>query len=121
MKSEKGENGICILCGREEKGLPARPDFVISSARKMRNLLHLGAKHTIACNKCLPECVRRRAVFEKGRKNYQIGAAVFFLLLVGGSVAYGAFGLRAVLAGAVGASSVFLLCYAKYFPAFEPS
>jgi hypothetical protein len=113
------ENGICILCGQEKKGAGAKPDIIIGAARKLRELLKMPQRHTVACMDCLPECEKKRAEFEKKLGGYRIVGVAFFLILVAGSLVYGGFGLRAVLAGLVGAAVIVLLPYAKYFPKFE--
>ncbi|MEM2138108.1 MAG: hypothetical protein QW568_03395 [Candidatus Anstonellaceae archaeon] len=113
------ESGTCVLCGQEKNGIPAKQDAIVSAARKARRLLKIQPKRTIACSECLPECKKKRAEFEKKLRGYRIGAAVFFLILLAGSLAYGAFGLRTVLAGLVGAAAIAILPYAKYFPRFE--
>jgi len=119
VAGRKTDAGICMLCGQEKSGTPAQADFVIGTVRKLRGTLNLPGKRTIACSQCLPECKKRRAEFEKKLRSHRIGAGIFFLILVAGSIAYAGFGLRAVLAGLAGAALIALLPYAKYFPEFE--
>ncbi len=114
------EKGICFLCGKAgSAGMPARPDVIISAARKIRSLLRLPEKHTVACLACLPECRRRSAAFEKRLAGYRLGAILFFLLVVAGSVFFGRIDFSAFAGGIAGGLFILALAYAAYCPKFE--
>lgn len=115
----KTQGGTCILCGLEKSGAMAKADAVIGAARKLREALKMPSRRTVACSKCIGECIARRAEFEKRLGKYRVGAAVFFLVLAVGQIAYRSFSLQAVLAAALGAAIIALLPYVKYFPKFE--
>lgn len=119
MTAEKTERGVCYLCGKECSGTPAKKDAAISMARRMRGLLRLPEKHTVACAACLAECKRKGAAFEKRLSGYRLGAALFFLLVCAGSAFFGRLDAPAVLGGILGGLLIWLLAYASYFPSFE--
>jgi len=114
----EGERGVCILCGKETSGAPARQDFEIRTARRLRQALKLPERHTISCKGCFQECARRGEAFGKKRKSYLAYAALFFLLLIFGSAGLGGFTPWLILPGALGAAIISLLPYASYFPSF---
>lgn len=113
------EKGICILCGGEKQGAPAIKDTAISSARKLRKLLGMEERHTIACSTCLPMCAGKRAAFEKMLARYRLYAISFVLVLIIGSAVLGGFSLWLILPVIIGAAIILLLPYGYYFPKFE--
>lgn len=113
------EKGVCILCGKETLGIMANEDRVIRAARKIRALLNMEPRHTVACRSCLKECRVRRRAFEKKSRNYRILAAAFFLLVFVGSMAYGKLELSTIAAAALGTLFIALLPYFYYAPGFE--
>lgn len=114
----KEESGVCILCGREARGVPARADSAIRAARKIRQLLRLAPRHTVACADCLPGCAKKRLAFEKAMKNYQIAAAAFVLLLLCGALFYGRLEPWLAAPALAGAALILLVPCGSYFPAF---
>lgn len=120
MGTVKRESGVCVLCGKETFGLPAKADWVIRAARKIRSLLKMKPRHTVACAACVQECAKKGKLFEKRGWNYRAAAALFFLLVLAGSMFYGQLELRTVLFAFLGALFIAALPYAQYFPDFEP-
>ncbi|MCX8195050.1 MAG: hypothetical protein N3G22_03020 [Candidatus Micrarchaeota archaeon] len=119
VAGERDKQGICVLCGSVGEGVPAAPDFAISSARKIRKLLGMEERHTIACEKCLQACIQKREKFERMNRNYRIYAALFFLLVFGGSTALRGFDARILLPALLGCAIILLLPYGHYSPKFE--
>jgi len=115
------EEGICILCGGEKKGFPAKKDLAISAARKMRSLLKMEERRTIACERCLPTCLAKRAKFEHEKRNYIIVAGVFVLTVVAGGFYFKRLEGWLAVPALLGAAIILLLPYGKYFPSFEIS
>ncbi len=113
------ESGVCVLCGSEAEGAPAKKDAAISLARKMRSLFGMGVHHSVACKNCLPLALEKRQRFERSLKSYRMYSVAFILLVVGGSVAFRSLDLRIAIPGAIGAAIIMLLPYGYYFPAFE--
>ena len=111
--------GICILCGKETTGAPAAEDGVLRMVRKVRSFLKIPMSPSAACPSCFPECDVRRARFEKSRKDYRIYAALFFLLVVFGSAAFGRLELFIFVPALLGALFILCLPYLSYFPKFE--
>jgi len=119
MASEKLESGICIACGREVKGIPARQDFVIRAARKMRAILRMAPHHTVVENAHFEEAKARRANFEKSLMNYRLGAVLFFLFFIAGGIFFGGDAVSSLFAAAAGAIFIALLPYLRYYPKFD--
>ncbi len=117
-RKAEGERGVCILCGMETSGVPAKQDLAIRMARRLRRAMKLPEKHTISCKGCFQECARRGEAFGKKRKSYLTYAILFFLLLIFGSAGMGGFTPWLILPGALGAAIIALLPYASYFPSF---
>ncbi len=115
----KNGQGTCILCGESKTGAPVAADWIILAVRKARAFLKMPAKPAVACETCLGECKKKRLAFEKQRKNYSYGAAVFLLILIGGSAAYGKFDLMLAIPALLGTAFILCLPYAKYFPDFR--
>ena len=115
----EGEDGVCILCGREVRGIPARADMAIRAARKMREMLGMEPRHTVACADCFHLCREKRLSFEKSVKKWRIGAAAFVLLLLCGALFYGRLEPWLAAPALAGAALMLLVPYGNYFPAFE--
>ena len=112
------EGGICFICGQERKGAAAKEDVAIRAARKIRSLLHMPPRHTVACSECAAECANRRAAFEAKRKTYCIVAALFFAMVIAGQLFFGNPDARALVAAALGAAIIAGLAYTTYCPKF---
>ena len=110
--------GVCFLCGQETEGVPADYDLAIRLARKIRSLLRLRGQHTVACKGCLQECRAKRGAFEKRQKDCRIAAVLFFLLLTGGSAAFGKLELGIAAPAAIGCAIIICIPYLSYSPAF---
>ncbi|VVC01825.1 Uncharacterised protein [uncultured archaeon] len=115
---KKPEKGLCVLCGAEKEGAPARKDCAIAVARHLRKALGMPGRHTVACAGCLASCIERRAAFESMLSRYRLYAAAFALVLAAGSAAYGAFTVWIALPALIGAAIIMLLPYGRYFPDF---
>jgi hypothetical protein len=113
------EEGVCILCGRQAKGCPAREDLEISAARHLRSMLRMEPHHTVACGNCLQACVVKRKAFERTRGTYRTGAIVFFLLVVAGSLVYGRADALLAIPALIGSAIIYLLSWGRYFPSFQ--
>lgn len=110
--------GVCIICGREAFGIPAKQDSVILVARKLRSLLHRKPLHTIVEKAHLKEARQKRARFEKKLWEHRIAAVIVFVLLALGSLAVEGFSFWLFIPAALGALFVWLLAFAYYFPEF---
>jgi len=117
---EGQEEGVCILCGGEKYGYPAKVDLPISLARKAREILRMEMRHSIACKKCLPLCTEKRVKFEKELRNYRIGAAVFALVVIAGGFYFKRAELWLAVPVILGGAIMLLLPYGRYFPIFSP-
>jgi len=115
------ERGVCVLCGAEAQGTPAKKDAVISLARRMRAILGMAERHSIACENCLQLALEKRKRFERSLKSYRIYAIGFFLFVIAGSLAFNRLDPRILLPALFGALIIVLLPYGYYFPAFESS
>ena len=105
--------------GRETRGIPARADMAIRAARKMREMLGMEPRHTVACADCFHLCREKRLSFEKSVKKWRIGAAAFVLLLLCGALFYGRLEPWLAAPALAGAALMLLVPYGNYFPAFE--
>ncbi|MFA6214356.1 MAG: hypothetical protein WC717_03695 [Candidatus Micrarchaeia archaeon] len=112
------EKGICIICGEELAGTPAEPGLPIRAARKLRAIARLPEKRTVACWQHLGEACERRARYEKKLHGYRMGAALFFLLIVAGSLVFGRIDAGLFAPALIGSLLVAILPYFHYFPAF---
>ncbi|VVB99912.1 Uncharacterised protein [uncultured archaeon] len=115
----KKELGVCILCGNETQGMPAREDFIVSFFRKVRAILRMPARHTVACSACLQQCMEKRAAFEKKADGYRVYAVLFFLLVVLGGLLYGNASIFLIVPALLGSIIIFALPYAYYCPDFR--
>ncbi|MCX8198323.1 MAG: hypothetical protein N3F07_04005 [Candidatus Micrarchaeota archaeon] len=118
QESQK-ESGICILCGGEKKGYPAKVDLPIYLARKAREALRLPPRHSIACESCFSSCVKKRQEFEKKLRSYRLGAALFAALTIIGGAMFGRLELWLAVPSILGAGIILLLPYGSYFPSFQ--
>ena len=112
------EQGICIICGELRTGTPAGPELPIRAARSLRAILKQPAKHTVACKGHLAEARQRRAKFERKVRDYLIAAALFFALVLVGSLFFGKFDVRSFLPAILGAAVIAFLPFFYYFPSF---
>lgn len=112
------EKGVCIICGGEKKGVPAAPEIPIRASRWLRALFRQPPKHTIACGEHLAEARQRRQKYEKRQRNYIIAAALFFVLVVAGSFAFGRSDLCLFAPAIIGALFIAALPSFYYFPSF---
>jgi len=117
--AQKSEKGVCIICGGQRSGTPALPEFPILAARRIRSLLKQPAKHTIVCGGHFEEAKAKRAKFEKKMRDYLLGAAVFFAMVLVGGVFSGKFDLAIFVPALLGALVIALLPCFYYFPSFE--
>jgi len=112
------EKGICIICGEMRAGAPAKPEFPVRAARWLRTSLRQPAKHTVACKEHFSDAVLRREKFERKQRSYGIGAIIFFLLTVAGSLFFGKMDWWVFLPGLLGAAFITMLPHFYYFPSF---
>ncbi|MFA5929881.1 MAG: hypothetical protein WC861_03275 [Candidatus Micrarchaeia archaeon] len=112
------EKGICIICGSARAGAPAKPEFPIIAARKLRALFRQPARHTVACSEHLGEASARRARFEKKVRDYLLAAALFFVLVVAGGFYFGNGEFRLFMPALLGAIIIAVLPFFYYFPSF---
>ena len=112
------QKGICIICGEARTGTPAKPEFLVRAARHLRALFSLPAKHTIACSNHLAEAKEKRARYEKKVRDYRIGAAAFFVLVLMGSLFFGRADIGIFAPALLGALVILLLPCFYYFPSF---
>ncbi|MEM4633787.1 MAG: hypothetical protein QW275_01400 [Candidatus Anstonellaceae archaeon] len=118
-KKKALEDGICILCGVEKKGYPAKMDFPIRTARKIRELLRLPPRHTIACESCFGMCEEKRRLFEKMVSRYSIYSILFSLMVIAGGIFYSKLELWLLIPAILGSAIMLLLPYGRYFPKFQ--
>lgn len=116
---KKTERGMCIFCGEIQEGFPAKADAPVAIARKLRALLRMGTRHTVACKAHIEEARKLRADFLKRLFQYRLAAVIFFLFVAGGSAATGNPDARAILVTAAFSIMVALFPYLKYFPEFQ--
>jgi len=119
QKQANLEPGVCLLCGKETKGTPARQDLPIIAARKLRALFRLKKSRTIVCPAHIAEASARRAKFEKSRRNYSIFAAVLFIAIILGTFASGQFGFGEILAALAVAVFTISISAFYYYPKFS--
>ena len=112
------EDGICILCGGEKKGGPAKKDIAIAFARGVRRLLRMEEHHTVACSRCIDACRAKRAAFEAEMKTARIFALIFFAGVCAGGFYFKSAGAWIFVPAALGSAIILLLPYGKYFPKF---
>jgi len=112
------EKGICIICGEARTGTLAEPEFPIRAARRLRSIFKQPAKHTIVCKEHLAEAGAKRAKFEKKVRDYRLGAAAFFALILAGSLFFGKFDIGLFVPAFLGAAVIAFLPYFYYFPSF---
>ncbi len=113
------EEGVCVLCGGQKPGIPAKKDFAIMFARRMRQVLGQPERHSTACENCIETCLQRRKAFEKEERLSFIIAAAFFFMVVAGGAYFKQFELWLFAPAILGAAIILLLPYGKYFPAFK--
>jgi hypothetical protein len=118
LQPEAHEMGVCVICGRQAKGVPAAPEIPIRAARWLRAAAGQVAKHTVACREHLAEARQRRAKYEKKQRGYLIAAALFFVLVVAGSFAFGRSDLCLFAPAIIGAIFIAALPTFYYFPSF---
>ena len=115
---QKSEKGVCIICGELRSGTPADPELPVRAARKLRAIMKQPAKHTIACKAHLEEAKQKRAKFERKVRDYLIGAAAFFALVLAGSLFFGKFDIHIFIPAILGAAIIAFLPLFYYFPSF---
>ena len=111
--------GVCIVCGKEKEGIPAKPDNVVLAIRALRSFFRLKPKFTIVDTAHLAEARKKRARFESTRGILLVCAVLFFFLLLGGMMMQSGFEMLTFISAILGAVFIFLLAYARYFPKFE--
>jgi hypothetical protein len=116
---ERGmEDGVCVLCGGELPGIPTKKDLAIAFARKIRQAFRMEPHHSVACRRCLPACLQKRAAFESEMRLSRIFALVLFAAVLAGGVYFGSFTVWTFLPAILGSAIILLLPYGKYFPEF---
>jgi len=84
----------------------------------MPALFRQPAKHTIACSEHIQEARQGRAKFEKKVRDYFIGAAAFFALMLMGGLFFGKFDISIFVPAILGALIIMFLPCFYYFPSF---
>lgn len=116
---ERGlEDGVCVLCGGELPGVPAQKDLAISFARKIQQAFKMEEHHSVACKRCLPACIQKRAAFEGEMRISRIFALVFCAAVISGGIYFGGFSAWTFVPAIIGSAIILLLPYGKYFPKF---
>ena len=112
------EAGVCIICGSTLNGMPAEPEFPVRAVRRLRSILKMPARHTIACKEHLGEARARRAKFEKKVRDYILGAVAFFAFVLIGGLFFGKLDLSMAGPAFFGAIIISLLPCFYYYPSF---
>jgi len=113
------EKGVCVVCGEAARGKPAIADFAIGFMRRARKTLGAKPVHTVCCEKCMPECKKRRVGFESAKRTYLVLAALLFFGIVGSGAYLGADNMGLVVVAVVGALVFALTPYLRYAPRFS--
>ena len=119
QNAQENVRGICIICGKETNGTPAKPDHLILTARKLRALFNLKPARTVVDSQHFSEAKQKRACYEKKIKEHRTGAILIFFLLIIGSVIFGKFDSWLFVPAVLGALFVVMLTLVYYFPKFE--
>ena len=113
---ERGK-GICIICGKQGKGIMAKKDFFISLARKLRSFSGSKGKKTMVHRHHMRKAKEKRKKFEKMLGFYRKVAIAFFVVALVGGLGF-KLDLWVLFPAALGALFIATLPYVYYFPDF---
>lgn len=75
---------VCIVCGKERKGIPVKEDFVIRSIRRAKGAFKIATGNKlVVCPEHIDDARKKREKFERGLLTYAgIGAVLGVILVV---------------------------------------
>jgi hypothetical protein len=106
---------VCVVCGKEKKGVRVEEDPVIETIRSIKERLNISTKNTlVVCKECLPKAEEKRKRFERSVMTWGILAVLVAVLLLLIS-----FSIQSFLLSIITALAFMLLSLLSYFPKVE--